>query len=804
MGLWKVLIAQMNNNRKNRLQQHPQPGPGSDYGSVAPPPPGKSASKKAKDILRILDSKRVVNYKQTQQTFDDLLDDSTHALEEAVAAVPRATNPYMIMVRLPDAMRKLRWLSSRKLWYQRIFVFRKWVDMVEDLHATEKLRDDSARVLQGWARRRQARKQLAMFTEREPDDEPGNDAKHFTLKIIKTIRNERACQIQTSVRLHILNPILVANQVVFMYHYRRKKAATCLQRVFRGFFTRAMFCVTEKVALHNQLKEWAQGNTTKLLYRSDLQDLSSQSLLNKGIFMSALGSRPLRILPALATIIMTRSQLKELQNRVNVAHVAEHGRYVSMHEEREKMAQMERESYFYHIQVKLLHDANAAEKRELEEKLQQFRFEELKRQQRKNAMSVMAHYSLEENNQRVEREQMFREDNRTRKLVATKRRGATARLELDRELMLNEDFLGQDRRLKDVMKSEEEKVMQIHLDKIRDLRRGDSAPGNESLLALQAVTDNTLFSSFLPWWMRIKVPLVGDEARVAEIPQVIASSFPSVLGTQIAHSVAEAHAQSQAAKEKADARRDKLLKGVTGGTRQQQSGSTRRIGFGPSRKPDYAHSSHNSGDVGAIQSFPLTLQVAGLREDDTEYVKRKRRLNKGELVGKCTVRMVVTVEQKRQYLLLKKVRIRREEKSRGYRDLAYYTSIFRRQHAHLVKARNALAATRFATRLERKEAVERLSQQELLLPHSRAQVIRHARHVRMLVHRELAVFLELFGGDVPGNTSSSGSGSGGGGGSGNGSGSRLVIVVVVVVVVVVAVAVVGVVVVVVVIVVQLL
>ncbi len=718
-------------SKTDRFQQISKPGVKLEYGSssAAPPPPGRGASKKAKDILRILDSKR--NYQQTQQTFNDLLDDSTIALDEAVAAVPRATNPYMIMVRLPDAMRKLRWLSTRKLWYQRASTFRLWIDMVKCIRARDELRENSAKVLQGWVQRRQARIRLAMFTERDPQGD-ASDGKQYTLKIIKTIRNERACQIQTSVRLHILNPLLVAKQVVFMYHSRREKAAVRLQRVFRGFFARAMFCVTEKVSLHNQLKEWANGNTTKLLYRADLQDLAAQSLLNKGIFMSALGSRPLRSLPPLATIIVTRSQLKALQERVSAEHSAEQTRYVSMHWERQMMSMMERESYFYHIQVKLLRAADEAEKREVEEKLQLFRFEELKRQQRKNAMSVMAHYSLEENNQRVERECMFREDNRMRKLVGTLRKSANARLERDQELMVKEDFLGQDRRLKDSMREAEEQALRTHLAKIRDLRRKDSIPGDESLLALQSVTDNTLFSSFLPWWMRVEAPLVGDAARRTEVPKIIAASFPSAIGTQIAKSVAEVHA----------------LHSVDGAKRTRNgTQKKRRLGYGKSKRPNYAGS---VAGVGAIQSFPLALKVTGLREDDTEYVKRKRRLNKEELVGNCTVKMVVSAEQQKQYALLKRLRIRRAESQRGYRDLATYTAIFCRQHRSLVEARAALVATKFSTRMERREAAERLSEQELLLPHSRAHVIRQARHLRTLVHREVSLFLEIFGVDVPG------------------------------------------------------
>ena len=409
-----------------------------------------------------------------------------------------------------------------------------------------------------------------MFTERESEDDT-KDGTQYTLKIIKSIRNDRARQIQTSVRLHILNPLLVSRQVIFMYHYRREKAAVTLQRVFRGFFTRALFCVTEKVALHNQLKEWAQGSTTKLLYRSDLQDLSSQSLLNNGIFMSAFGSRPLRELPALASIIMMRSQLKALQERVSIAHSDERIRYVTIHEERQMMCRMERESYYYHIQVKLLQAADEQRKNELEEQLQLFRFEELKRQQRKNAMSVMAHYTLEENNQRVERESMFREDNRMKRVVSEFRRGAQARLEQNREMMTKEDFCGQDRRLRDSLQQEEARELKFHLSKIRDLRRADSLPSNESLLVLQSVTDNSLFSTFLPWWMRVKAPLVGDEARVEQIPRVIATSFSSVIGTQLAQSVAQTHAE-QAVDKSCDAKRrnDKAKRSgawATGGRR---------------------------------------------------------------------------------------------------------------------------------------------------------------------------------------------------------------------------------------------
>ena len=58
----------------------------------------------------------------------------------------------------------------------------------------------------------------------------------------------------------------------------------------------------------------------------------------------------------------------------------------------------------------------------------------------------MAFSSLEENNQRVEREEMFREENHA-KLNLARYRSARSLLEYNRELMLKEDFRAQDQRM---------------------------------------------------------------------------------------------------------------------------------------------------------------------------------------------------------------------------------------------------------------------------------------------------------------------------------------------------------------------
>ena len=77
-----------------------------------------------------------------------------------------------------------------------------------------------------------------------------------------------------------------------------------------------MFCVLEKRLLLQQLRQWAQGSTQKLLGRADLSDAEHQHLLLTGIYMAAKASRPLRELPALVDIIVLRAKLQALQDSV--------------------------------------------------------------------------------------------------------------------------------------------------------------------------------------------------------------------------------------------------------------------------------------------------------------------------------------------------------------------------------------------------------------------------------------------------------------------------------------------------------
>ena len=131
----------------------------------------------------------------------------------------------------------------------------------------------------------------------------------------------------------------------------------------------------QKIALHKQLKEWAKGTTTKLLYQAHLQDLGSQKLLNAGIYAAALGSRPLRNLPSLQKLKLLRSQLRKLQVITSSDHLVMREEYRMRQLERVYMGDEDRLSYFCLIQYKLSIAATEKEKQELQEMVQRLRYE---------------------------------------------------------------------------------------------------------------------------------------------------------------------------------------------------------------------------------------------------------------------------------------------------------------------------------------------------------------------------------------------------------------------------------------------
>ena len=92
------------------------------------------------------------------------------------------------------------------------------------------------------------------------------------------------------------------------------------------------------------------------------------------------------------------------------------------------------------------HTHTQAERIAAEKEKEQLAFEALKLKQRKNAMSVMAHYTLDENNQRVERECMFREEHHMRRFLQGALQLKEDTLKLDRNLMIKEDLVEQHRR----------------------------------------------------------------------------------------------------------------------------------------------------------------------------------------------------------------------------------------------------------------------------------------------------------------------------------------------------------------------
>ena len=151
--------------------------------------------------------------------------------------------------------------------------------------------------------------------------------------------------------------------------------------------------------------------------------------------------------------------------------------------------------------------------------------EELKTKQRKNAMSVMAHYTLDQNNQRVERENMFREEAFMRRHLQNMKDKASSRVNTDREKMLQEDKYGRDRRRVALEQEERRIILSKSAEAVKRARMRDS--GGTGL------EEQNLFEGLVPWWARPDVSRNSEEIRIDDLKSVMSETLKDVEMTSI-------------------------------------------------------------------------------------------------------------------------------------------------------------------------------------------------------------------------------------------------------------------------------
>lgn len=83
---------------------------------------------------------------------------------------------------------------------------------------------------------------------------------------------------------------------------RESEEIVKIQKAYRGWRGRCLYCDQWRVHLLQEMRLWANGNVQKLLERSSMQDPRVYQALLKAIAICSHHSRPLRLLPSLAII----------------------------------------------------------------------------------------------------------------------------------------------------------------------------------------------------------------------------------------------------------------------------------------------------------------------------------------------------------------------------------------------------------------------------------------------------------------------------------------------------------------------
>jgi len=652
----------------------PRPLKALEYGQNLHPAKRPSA----KDILAIMDSKK--NFRGVAAAFDSLKDEAAHDTMEARSSVPKPSNPYRYLLKLPKALNAIRYLATRKAWFRKKMAWELWMQLMHRLRTLDAIRNHAASRLGKWVRHSKARRAL-IFLQGNTEEETTLDAEGKEIKLdpmsafakssVRMLRAQQATIIQCGIRRWLAG-FALERQVHIKDAHVKSKLATRVQKLFRGYFCRGCFCLREKSLLLKQLRSWAQGSTQKLLARDDLSDAAHQQLILAGIYTAALPGKPLRSLPTLQQIIVLRSRLLDLQHMVENAHATLHILYKNRQEERNSMYVADLQSKYYRVveRLRLAKDQAAlsaafAERARLQE-------EELKLKQRKNAMSVMAHYTLDQNNQRVERENMFREEHLTRKFEQRIKQKAFNRAQQDRQGMLRQDHLSLLLRDETLQSAETKNNLAKSAEAVRLSRL--KAAGVQEFDSL-----GNIFESILPWWAQTASVRTPEEQRVDSVKEVI----HTVLGEIVFTSQADIDAEET---EQEHAKIDALV---------PKYALTRAIPEVPGQQ--------------VFTCYPM--------------------LEEGSL---------------KRAALLTDLRARHQDRKQMYSLLMTKKYDFLKLHADLWKIRHQLLATKFPTRKAKKACQDAATAQEILLPMARAEILRYGKALSRSFQKEVEAFVTVF------------------------------------------------------------
>ncbi len=493
------------------------------YGEL---PEHKKKKPSARDIMDIMNSRK--NFRGVSKAFDSLVQEGHNEVDSAKRAIPSELNLYKTLLKLPKPMKSLKFLSTRKYWYHKKIAFKHWLSILQIFWDERQHYNDCIIRIQRWAKHIIVMKKIWILNEVDDNDGDGDgDGKPvdkttaFAINSVKLIKGQITTIIQKYIRRWLSKSFALPRQIIIKRNYINNKMSLRIQRLFRGYFTRAMFCNYEKKLLLKQLRLWAQGSTQKLLGRSDLADAKYQHMILRGIYMAALPSRPLRNLPTLIDILSLRGSLQKLQDSIETEHSILQTEYNNRTKERLIMKFQDITDQYIrnNIAIQLANDIQS--KQDAINKRNRIIEEELKLKQRKNAMSVMAYYNLEQNNQRVEREQMFREEHKMRKYIQYINNRSLTIIQIDHEKMLNEDEISKKIRnynfeqikQKEILNASALAVKKAHLQKT----------GGNSL-----DKECVLFHNIIPNWAQYIDNRTIEEKRIDEIKNILCTSLKDI------------------------------------------------------------------------------------------------------------------------------------------------------------------------------------------------------------------------------------------------------------------------------------
>ena len=380
---------------------------------------------------------------------------------EATKEIPQRIDYLRTVLNFPNVQRVFHKIHRKVVFTNLRRVFSVWLEYNSQINATrsaiEMKRKQSVIILQCMFRMVISKRKVRMKQQKR-------ELMH------ETLRNSKVIIIQCFIRISIARRRIAELEIAHRIS-ARKLSTIKIQSRIRGYLARGYIKDRERIALTRDLRDFAFGQTSKLVYRSDLQNFESIVVLELAIEASRIPARPLHSLPHVKVFREYRKHIAQLRKKSEHAHLIVKQQYQKLLMEREKMVLADKESALIEQCERGLRKSIEQDAKEKADRAKREKMDALRRKRRAQTKNLIEQGSEEKFAERAAREDMSREERLTIKYNLAIVQREVKRYGRENELMMLEDSWAHDLRsaelkiveMKVVLDAEDKKNQQAKL-----------------------------------------------------------------------------------------------------------------------------------------------------------------------------------------------------------------------------------------------------------------------------------------------------------------------------------------------------